>query len=58
MKLGGTMELELISDNEISSKLCNLLQKDGYKDFYDSQELADAFNELRDLVKEYWNRSK
>lgn len=52
------MGLKTMSDNEISSKLYNLLQKDGYKDFYGSQELADAFNELRDTVKEYWNRSK
>jgi len=39
--------------NAIIEKLNYLLQKDGYKDFESAEDLADGYNQLRDIIEEY-----
>ena len=39
--------------DNIQEKLQELLNLDGYRDFESAEDLADGYNRLRNLIKEY-----
>ena len=39
--------------DNIQEKLQELLNLDGYRDFESAEDLADDYNRLRNLIKEY-----
>jgi len=39
--------------DDIKERLQELLNLDGYRDFESAEDLADGYNKLREIVKEY-----